>query len=232
MTLSAARVRSRIFSSVAVLVFSCSGVATAEDTPPATPADAQSAPPENTAVEPATPMPTPAVEAPALQATDTAVVEPSIPTTYGPTKKGDTLMAIAKQLGTDGAVTTEQWGWALYQANPKAFDKGDITRIRVGQTLAVPTLDIVLATSHDAAQAEIEKRLKESRNRPPAKPKDPVVVKLESELAETKRDSVETAKEQALLKRRLKEIEKEIQELLRANAERDAALRRQASNTK
>lgn len=180
----------------------------------------------------ATPEPAPEVDAIASEPVPLSAAEPSLPPEFGPTKKGDTIMSIAKQLENPGTVTAEQIGWALYQANPKAFAKGDITRVKAGQTFMVPQLAVIQAMAHDAAAAEIEKRIKESRNRPPPKPKDPVVAKLESDLAETKRDSEETAKEQALLKRRLKEIEKEIQELLRANAERDAALRRQASNTK
>lgn len=231
MKLSAVRVH--VFgASLVASVLSLSSLTHADEVPSADPA-AQTETPIAESPAVATPEPVPAVEAVASEPVQPPVAElPSLPTEFGPTKKGDTIMSIAKQLESPGTVTAEQIGWALYQANLKAFAKGDITRVKAGQTFTVPGLAIIQATAHDAAAAEIEKRVKESRNRPPPKPKDPVVTKLESDLAETKRDSEETAKEQALLKRRLKEIEKEIQELLRANAERDAALRRQASNTK
>ncbi len=199
-----------------------------------------------------TPMPEempPVTEAPAPDVTDVVgsenasaevntpapeaeVTEPTLPAEYGPTKKGDAIMGIAKRLAAEGPITADQLAWAMYQSNKAAFEAADITRLRAGQTLAIPALDEIQATESDAAKSEIEKLLQASRNRPAPKPKDPVVAKLRSQIAETKRDSEENAKEQALLKRRLQEIEKEIQKLLKANAERDVALRKQASAAK
>jgi FimV-like protein len=226
--------RQILASAVVLAALHISNAAVAEEVP-AAPVQEDPVAVVEPAVEPQASEPQPTdVAAPVVAepATDAAAAEPTLPSEYGPTKKGEALMAIAKRLELNGTVTADQLGWAIYSNNKSAFEKEDITRLRVGQTLAIPPLDEVQATASNTARDEIEKLLKVSRNRPAPKPQDPVVAKLRSELAETKRDSEENAKEQALLKRRLQEIEKEIQQLLRANAERDVALRKQASAAK
>ncbi len=58
-------------------------------------------------------------------------------TTYGPVRSGDTLWAIARRVrGTAALNATMQ---ALHVANPHAFVNGDINRLKLGVTLALPT---------------------------------------------------------------------------------------------
>jgi len=61
--------------------------------------------------------------------------------------------------------------------------------------------------------------------------KDPLA-QLESQIREAKREREEAAQEHQLLKARLAEMEKKIQELMQQNAERDARLRAQAGPAK
>lgn len=57
-------------------------------------------------------------------------------TTYGPVRSGDTIWAIARRVrGTAALNATMQ---ALHAANPHAFVNGDINRLKLGVTLALP----------------------------------------------------------------------------------------------
>lgn len=191
-------------------------------------AEQPSAPADTAPVAAPTVTPEPTAEAP-QQVAEPTPVEKLPPLEYGPVKKGETLNSIAQLLAPEFEATVEQMSWALYRMNPAAFEKADLTRLKNGILLMVPPEHEIHATTHDTARAQLERRKKESKPAPKKKPVDPETAKLQADLAETKRDADENAKEQALLKRRLVEIEKEIQELLRANAERDAALRKQAA---
>jgi FimV-like protein len=167
----------------------------------------------------ATPGNVEAIDAPAT---------PPAPREYGPTKRGDTLAVVAKAVRGDLPVSTEQMAWALYEANPEAFDRGDINRLKLNVVLAVPAAETVMAVDHKTARAEILRRA----SAPAAEPDDPAVRELKTQLKETRDEAEETQKERELLKKRLIEMEKMVQELLRQNAERDAELRKQGVPTK
>lgn len=161
--------------------------------------------------------------------TETPAAEPSsTEQKYGPTKPGETLAQVAQQVLTDATINNEQMMWALYTANPKAFEKGKINRLRAGVYLTVPTLEQARSVDAKVAHREIESRT--ARAAP--KPAKPAKTGVEAQIEEAKREREETAKEQEFLKARLKEMEDKIQILLRENAERDAKLRAQSAAPK
>lgn len=86
----------------------------------------------------AEPKPAPAEPAPAEAAPGEAQPQPAGDTkSYGPVKKGDTLMGIASQLKPEG-FSLEQMLVALYQNNKQAFSGNNMNRLKSGQILRVP----------------------------------------------------------------------------------------------
>ena len=67
------------------------------------------------------------------------------------TKSGDSLSAIAKDLQVEG-VSLDQMLAGLYQANPDAFIKGNINRLKVGQIVKVPTKESLAAIDNGQAK--------------------------------------------------------------------------------
>lgn len=61
---------------------------------------------------------------------------------YGPVRRGEILTAIAQKLKPNG-ITTWQMSVVLFRANPQAFIKGSINRLRVGSMLHIPQLDTI-----------------------------------------------------------------------------------------
>ena len=163
--------------------------------------------------------------------TETTAAEPSSSEQkYGPTKPGETLAQVAQQVLTDATINNEQMMWALYTANPKAFEKGKINRLRTGVYLTVPTPEQARSVDAKVAHREIENRTARAAPKPPAI--KPPKTGVDAQIEEAKREREETAKEQEFLKARLKEMEDKIQTLLRENAERDAKLRAQSTAPK
>ncbi len=81
--------------------------------------------------------------------------------TFGPTKTGDTLAAIAAwALAMNGAgdVTKAQMIVALLYDNPDAFIDGDVNSLKVGQTLSLPSNETISATSAQQASEFISKQ--------------------------------------------------------------------------
>lgn len=81
-------------------------------------------------------------------------------TEYGPTKKNDTLWGIAKSTRQQG-MTMEQAMIALFRANPDAFIKDNINRLKVGEILRVPpqqeTLSLSAREAREAFRAELNR---------------------------------------------------------------------------
>ena len=150
---------------------------------------------------------------------------------YGPTKRGETLAQVAQQVLTDTTINNEQMIWALYTANPKAFEKGKLNRLRAGVYLTVPTPEQARSVDATIAHREIESRTAHPTPKTPAV-KQTKKGEFDTQIEEVKREQEETAKEQVFLKRRLKEMEDKIQTLLRENADRDAKLRAQPAPRK
>jgi FimV-like protein len=70
-------------------------------------------------------------------------------------KPGDTLSSLAKAMPQEG-VSLDQILLGLYQANPQAFEAGNMNRLKAGQTLALPAPAELLATQAAAATAEVK----------------------------------------------------------------------------
>jgi pilus assembly protein FimV len=70
-------------------------------------------------------------------------------------KPGDTLSSLAKAMPQEG-VSLDQMLLGLYQANPQAFEAGNMNRLKAGQTLALPSPAELLATQAAAATAEVK----------------------------------------------------------------------------
>lgn len=147
---------------------------------------------------------------------------------YGPTKQGETLEQVARQVLTDTTINNEQMMWSLYTANPKAFEKGKLNRLRAGIYLTVPTPEQTRGISAKVAHREIAARTAPPKPKAPPAAKQSKTGELDAQIEEAKREREEAMKEQVFLKARLKEMEDKIQILLRENAERDAKLRAQS----
>ncbi len=118
---------------------------------PPVPVAAPAGAPRGVTVEPA-----PAAEATTAPAAAPAAIagkpeaEAESGNQYGPTKRGDTLGKIARQVKAEG-ITLEQMLVALFQSNQTAFDGKNMNRLRVGQTLTVPSADQVAAVASGEA---------------------------------------------------------------------------------
>lgn len=63
---------------------------------------------------------------------------------YGPVRNQDTLWGIAEQLGAERNVPTRQMLNALYQANPDAFNNGNMDLLKAGVTLKIPETEAIV----------------------------------------------------------------------------------------
>jgi len=68
--------------------------------------------------------------------------------------RGDTLSGVAQRIGYTGA-SLEQILVALQQANPSAFDSGNVNRLRAGSTLRVPDAETVRGIDQAAARRNL-----------------------------------------------------------------------------
>ncbi len=76
--------------------------------------------------------------------------------TLGPTRAGDTLWKIAERNLPNNAISTEQLVYALYAANPSAFQSGNINLLLKGVTLTVPPLEMISRIPTDQAKVQID----------------------------------------------------------------------------
>jgi len=79
---------------------------------------------------------------------------------YGPTKKNDTLWAVATEVNGDSSVSQEQMMMALYKKNPEAFYKKNVNALKRGQTLAVPTSEEARRLTRHEARREFSDHYK------------------------------------------------------------------------
>ncbi len=122
-----------------------------------------------TAVAPVSRPVTPATstqqpKAPTYTTTATAGTSGFIGDTYT-TKRNDTAWKIANNARPDDQVTVEQSMMALLRANPDAFIKQNINRLKAGYTLNIPDRDSMLSQSHADALAEVRRQTREWRGR-------------------------------------------------------------------
>ncbi|MDS4016011.1 MAG: FimV/HubP family polar landmark protein [Candidatus Accumulibacter sp.] len=84
--------------------------------------------------------------------------EPPIPAGAGATarevRRGETLGQIASELRPDG-VSLDQMLAGLYRANPDAFDRGNMNRLKAGKVLSVPDKDALQAIPREDARRTV-----------------------------------------------------------------------------
>lgn len=93
---------------------------------------------------------------------------------YGPVSRTETLWGIARKIAQqEGSGSTAQMAWALYRANPGAFD-GSPGRLRPGVRLVVPDAAAVRATPATQARALLDGTAATTAS-PPVAPAAPVI---------------------------------------------------------
>jgi tetratricopeptide (TPR) repeat protein len=110
-----------------------------------------------------------------------APIAPAADGSYGPVARSETLWAAAKNITQrQGGGNVAQMAWALYRANPGAFD-GAPGRLRAGVTLAIPGPDLVKDTPPAQALASLTGKVEPPAARPvaPASAAAPVVSAVE-----------------------------------------------------
>lgn len=107
------------------------------------------APPEATAPDALPPETPPAELAPASPEPEAAVTDAS---QYGPVRPGETLSAIASDLGLRSSFSLNQTMLALLRSNPDAFINDNINLLRSGAVLRIPdAADVAQISASDAA---------------------------------------------------------------------------------
>lgn len=74
---------------------------------------------------------------------------------YGPVRRDETLLSIARQVNRDPAATPEQMTIALYRANPHAFYKNSVNALKAGESLRIPDRETVLSIPVQEARAQL-----------------------------------------------------------------------------
>lgn len=77
------------------------------------------------------------------------------PVRYGPVTANDTLWKIANRVRPDESVSVNQTMVALLRANPDAFIRGDMNRLKRGAVLHVPDLATIAAIDGGEANREV-----------------------------------------------------------------------------
>ena len=141
--------------------------------PPRTAAAPDSSGKSSPAPAPRTAAPTASAESPKAAASPRprAAAAPSAlkDGSYGPVQSGQTLSAIAKEMG--GAANLNQMLIALQKANPDAFFRDNVNALKTGAVLRAPGKDDLAAIDAASALAEVRRQNEEWRSgaaRPPA----------------------------------------------------------------
>lgn len=114
------------------------------------------------------------------------------------TKSGDSLSAIAKELQVEG-VSLDQMLAGLYQANPDAFIKGNINRLKIGQIIKVPTKESLAAIDNNQAKqiVKVHSANWNAYRNNMAKVVASATVNSESEVKQTSSGKITTAEDKA-----------------------------------
>jgi pilus assembly protein FimV len=120
---------------------------------------------------PSTYIPEPRAEAPDSVAGEPKPVVRRVPKddivkgVYGPTRRNDTLWAIAEKASRPYKVSVEQMMIAIYQANPKAFYKDNVNALQARVKLKIPEREAVVKLSRQEALAEFNRQREAWKNR-------------------------------------------------------------------
>ena len=74
---------------------------------------------------------------------------------YGPTRRTDTLWKIAKEMRPDNSVSVSQVMLALAKNNPHAFSTGNVNNLMAGYILRLPPTDAIRAVPQQEAAHEV-----------------------------------------------------------------------------
>jgi len=85
-----------------------------------------------------------------------AVSKPGV-STYGPTKRADTLWKIAEKVMPSDDISIEQMMMAIFEANHRAFYRNNVNALMSGRTLKIPDNEAILKLSKKQA-AKLFKR--------------------------------------------------------------------------
>ena len=87
---------------------------------------------------------------------------------YGPVEANTTLWRIADELGSERNVSTKQMLTALFQANPHAFNNGNINSLKQGAVLKIPETDAIRQAdgAHSEPRPSIAQKEKSTAARP------------------------------------------------------------------
>jgi len=138
-----------------------------------------------------------------------------VPGRYGPIKHGDSLSGIAQTLFPDSPFTREQLMWAIYKHNPNVFMNHDVNKIMQGMTLRIPEYNQINATDPVTARQNLNGGINVDHDEDKA---------LNNQLKSTRQDIEAQQHERDLLKAQLVEMEKQVQQLIEQNREKDAEL--------
>lgn len=84
----------------------------------------------------------------------------NFPLRYGPVESGAGLWRIAKKMAKSSGASVAQTAMALYRNNQKAFIRGDINKLMVGEVLEIPTAAELAALDTAAADREFQAALR------------------------------------------------------------------------
>ena len=76
---------------------------------------------------------------------------------YGPVREAETLWSIAARLRPDKSVSVQRMMLAILEANPNAFEFGNVNALNAGTTLRIPTRDDIGPDNLNAAVAEVQR---------------------------------------------------------------------------
>lgn len=131
--------------------------------PPAPPPPVAKPAPPPVAATPAPVKPSPSAPRPASKPLPPSVAAAS-GTHYGPVAAGETLWEIAQATLPDDGVSMNQLMLALLKANPEAFSRNNINRLKRGAVLRIPSDNEIRAVgSRSVAAAQVRAQIAEWR---------------------------------------------------------------------
>ena len=91
--------------------------------------------------------------------TTTSTVQSRTPvSSYGPTKRNDTLWDVALETRPERQISVHQMMMALLKANPSAFQHDNVNGLKAGYTLTVPTAEEIYQLNNQQAIEAIRKQ--------------------------------------------------------------------------
>ncbi|HBE91569.1 MAG TPA: hypothetical protein DDW55_03245 [Gammaproteobacteria bacterium] len=80
---------------------------------------------------------------------------------YGPVRSGDVLWSISERYQGNSGNSVQQVMMAIFHANPQAFQNNNINYLKAGQTLRIPSGDVVAQRSKAEARSEMRAQMQQ-----------------------------------------------------------------------